>query len=78
MIEKKERLIITFETTTAAMKMERACKNNNMPGRIISVPPQISAGCGLCYMAEPDDEVTLTDFMDSEGLEAQQIVRLLL
>ena len=35
MREKQLRLIVTFNTTTGAMAMEKACKSENIPGRLI-------------------------------------------
>ena len=47
MIKKTEKLVITFYTTTAAMAMERICKDSGTDGRLIPVPGTISADCGL-------------------------------
>ena len=44
MREKKPALIITFSTTTDAMGMEQFCGKNGLPGRLIPVPREISAG----------------------------------
>lgn len=46
-------LIITFPSTTQAMLMEAKCKEANTPGRIIPVPGEISAGCGLAWSVQP-------------------------
>lgn len=54
MREKQEKLIVTFRTTTGAMAMEKACHAEHIKGRLIPVPRSISAGCGMCWMAEPD------------------------
>ena len=56
MREKQLRLIVTFNTTTGAMAMEKACKNENLPGRLIPVPRQISAGCGLSWLCNKEDK----------------------
>ena len=56
MREKKLTQIITFATTTAAMEMEDYCKEKKLPGRIIPLPQEISAGCGLCYKSDCLDE----------------------
>ena len=37
MRKKELKLVVTFHTTADAMAMEKACKENNTPGRIISV-----------------------------------------
>lgn len=42
MIKRQEKLVITFYTTTAAMAMEKICKEQGADGRIIPVPGSIS------------------------------------
>ena len=49
--EKKKRLIITFETTTAPLKLDIKGKACGIPGRTIPLPSAISAGCGLAWRA---------------------------
>ena len=74
MIEKKEWLIVTFDTTTDAMRMEEEAKKAGIPGRIIPLPTQISAGCGLSWRAEPETSDELTAFMKDQGITYDQIV----
>ena len=49
MREKKRYKIITFHTTTEAMAMEKYCISQKISGRLIPVPREISAGCGLAW-----------------------------
>lgn len=46
---KKTYKILTFSTTTSAMGMEKYCFEHKIPGRLIPVPREISAGCGICW-----------------------------
>ena len=55
MREKKNYRIITFHTTSAAMAMEKYCNENSIKGRLIPVPRELSAGCGLAWAAPPED-----------------------
>lgn len=48
------RLITAFPTATAAMTMERACRTEDLPGRLIPVPRSISASCGMAWCAPPE------------------------
>lgn len=75
MIKKKERLVITFHTTTDAMAMEQECKIRNVKGRLIPVPRSISAGCGLAWCAEPESEAMLGELMRICGIVPQDIHR---
>ena len=51
MRKKELKLVVTFHTTADAMAMEKACKAEEVPGRLIPVPRVISAGCGLAWAA---------------------------
>ncbi len=66
---KKPALIVTFATTTAAMRMERFCGAEGLAGRLIPLPREISAGCGLAWKAEPELREELTRRITAAGLE---------
>ena len=50
MREKKQWLIVTFYTTSAAMAAEKACGKAGLPGRIIPVPREITADLSLIHI----------------------------
>lgn len=52
MIEKKLSLVISFNKTIDAMAVEEYCLKNNVSGRLIPLPKEISAGCGLAWKCE--------------------------
>lgn len=52
MIEKKLCLVISFKKTVDAMAVEEYCLKNNVSGRLIPLPKEISAGCGLAWKCE--------------------------
>ena len=64
MRQKELTQIITFKTTTAAMAMEDYCKAQGLPGRIIPLPQEISAGCGLCWKSAKLDEAFWKEKLD--------------
>lgn len=73
-MKKKElRLVVTFHTTADAMAMEKACKEQEIPGRIIPVPRAISAGCGLSWCAELSDREQIVAMMKKTGIEEEEI-----
>ncbi len=77
MIPKKEMLVITFYTTTAAMAMEHLCKQHSIEGRIIPVPGSISADCGLAWCAKPEAQADLLRFMETHQIQSQGLYRCL-
>ena len=52
--EKSLRLIAAFPTTMAAISMEKSCRQENLPGKLIPVPRSISASCGMAWCAPPE------------------------
>lgn len=65
---KEERFVVTFHTTAEAMAAEKAFQKAEIPGRLIPVPRQISAGCGLAWSGSALQEEETKVFMDAEGL----------
>ena len=68
MRERKPALVITFDTTTAAMEAEALFWDRGLPGRIIPVPREITAGCGLAWKAPPEAEADLAAALDGAGI----------
>ena len=71
MRRKELKLVITFHTTSDAMAMEKMCKANGAPGRIIPVPREISAGCGLAWCAALDERDVIARAMKQAGIEEE-------
>lgn len=74
--DKKPRIIVSFHTTADAILMERLCRADSVPGRLIPVPREISSGCGLAWCSEPDEEERLRIIMKRAGISEKQLVLL--
>lgn len=70
------KVVVTFRTTTQAMAWERACKGQNLPGRLIPMPTTISAQCGLAWLIAPAEKASVVECMQELGLEYDQVVEL--
>ena len=70
---KSEKVIVTFPTTTQAMKMEKAARACGAPGRLIPVAREISAGCGMAWSAEAEAKEALKRLISDAGIEAEGI-----
>lgn len=55
MREKQPFVVLSFHTTLAAMKWEKYCMQNGIPGRLIPLPAEIDAGCGLAWRLRPKE-----------------------
>ena len=73
MRKKELRLVVTFHTTADAMAMEKACKEHQVPGRIIPGPRASSAGCGLSACAALEDREEIVAMMRKAGIEEEDM-----
>ena len=68
MREKKPALIIAFASTADAMAAEQCCRDHDLPGRLIPLPREIHAGCGLAWKAPFGQEARFTAAFQEAGL----------
>lgn len=52
---KKPYIVITFDSRTELYEAQSLCVLRGIQGRIIPIPPSVSAGCGLCWRMEPSE-----------------------
>ena len=67
---KELRIIVTFETTTAAMAFESEAKKRQIGGRLIPVPREITSGCGLSFSAPIEEKEQIYNLI--QQLQYQQ------
>ena len=72
------KLVVTFHTTAAAMAMEALCKAQNLPGRLIPTPRELTADCGMSWRAEVQDRAALAALTEAEGLEVDGFYELVI
>ncbi len=78
MREKKRCAVLTFHTTTEAMAMERRCQEGGIPGRLIPVPKEITAGCGLAWRMTAEEYERWRPELERLGLRFQEAAEMML
>lgn len=73
MRQKTPHVVVTFATTSDAMAVEMAADAGAVPGRMIPVPSEISAGCGLAWCAPADARDELLGALEREGLSFEGV-----
>ena len=73
MRQRKEFLVITFSETADAMAAEKLFHEMSFPGRIIPIPRQLSAGCGLSWRTETDRRKQAVKLLESAGIRWQEM-----
>lgn len=76
MINKKPCLVISFNKTTDAMVVEEYCLNNNIEGRLIPLPKEISAGCGLAWKCEIANKDNMLKLLNDINIKYDKIIEL--
>lgn len=78
MRQKKPFLIITFSATADAMALEKYCQTHALPGRLIPIPREIHAGCGLAWKTQPEEQTLFETVLSEAGVccEAMKILEL--
>ena len=72
-MKKRElRLVVTFHTTADAMAMEKACKGKS-EGRLIPVPRELSAGCGISWSAPLTERNVVEQILSDARIEWEEI-----
>ena len=59
--------VIAFASTEQALA-EAMFTQRGLPGRMIPIPSQVSAGCGLAWKAETSEEQVLLDALRETGI----------
>ena len=67
MRRRRPTLVIAFSSTEQALAAEAMFTQSGLPGRMIPIPSQISAGCGLAWKAEPGQREILLDALRGAG-----------
>ena len=78
MREKKQCTVLTFQSTTEAMAMEKRCRERAIPGRLIPVPREITAGCGLVWRMTAEEYALWRPELERLGLRFHRAVELML
>ena len=77
MREKEPQLVVTFYTTAEAMATERLCRQLGLPGRLISVPRELTADCGIAWAAPVSGKAALRAALAEHGIETADFYELL-
>ena len=78
MREKKIFLVITFSETSDAIAAEKLLESRHIPGRVIPIPSQLSAGCGLSWKTETEQEEEVKTALVEAGIHWEDMERVCL
>ena len=70
MRNKRTYQVLSFRTTAEAMAWEKHCLAAEIPGRLIPLPREISAGCGLAWRMLPEDWAAWQEQLERSAFDA--------
>ena len=70
---KKEFTVLAFATTAAAMRTEQYCWAEGIPGRLIPLPEEVSAGCGIAWRMLPEEWERWGDRLRASDLPIESV-----
>ena len=76
--QKTPHAVVAFDTMSDAMAFEAASKTYGIPGRVIPVPSEIDAGCGMSWSAPIDQREELEGAIQQHGLAYAGVYEVLL
>lgn len=68
MREKKTKLVITFPNTSSVMALDSVYTKEMGIGKMIPVPGEVAAGCGLAWCDVPEAKESLCKLMAEKGI----------
>lgn len=78
MRKKTPKTVVTFSTTSDALAVEACARTCGIPGRIIPVPSDIDAGCGLAWCADADQRKPIEAALVQHGLSYEGVFEVLM
>ena len=73
MRRKTPKIVLTFASTNDAMALEAASREQGLPGRMIPIPSEISAGCGLAWCGPATEWVILEEALAAGHLAYEAV-----
>lgn len=75
---KELQCVVTFQTTTEAMRLEQTAKVAGFGGRLIPVPREITSGCGLAWKEAISSRTALEALLEEKKLGYDKIYELII
>lgn len=70
--------LVAFHTTTEALALEEAARSADVSGRLIPIPTQITAGCGLAWRMPIGEKEKMKSLLTKCDLKYENISELMI
>ena len=73
---KHGQLYITFPTTADAIHFERAAKADQVSGKLVSAPRELTSGCGFAWRSHSEDKDKIQALLANNQIDFDEIADL--
>lgn len=70
---KKTYLYVTFNNTMDSITAEKLFKANEVPGRLVLIPRELSAGCGMAWRSEIEAQAMIEELAKTNELKLKEV-----
>jgi Protein of unknown function (DUF3343) len=63
--------VVAFYTTADAFAFKSACAKHGISGRLITIPRELSAGCGLAWRSPANEGVHIDKLIETKKIEIE-------
>ncbi len=77
MREKKIQTIVSFSSTSQAIAAELFLKEKKLVGRLIPVPKEIEAGCGMAFLCKEGTVEEIRELLETNGIGYKNVMDIL-
>lgn len=78
MPQKKNWLIVSFASTTEALRAEKIFRQAEIGGQLIPTPRSVNASCGLCWRTIPEDHPLIEEQLAVHGIKTEALLEMLM
>ncbi len=75
-MSEKTTVVVTFHTTAEALAFRKTCERNGAPGRLTTIPRDITAGCGYAWSVPVAQAGAVMDLIDAHAVEYEGVYEL--
>ncbi len=76
-MDKSTFALITFANSHLVLKAEKSLESENMDIKVIPLPTEISAGCGLSIICDLDKISDSTNILDKNEIQYKKIYKVI-
>lgn len=68
-----KKVYVSYYTSSEAIATEILAKHQGLVGKLVSIPRELSSGCGMAFETTLENKVKIQSLLDQSNIEYEQI-----